>query len=550
MKKREIHRRELELKELKAILVRTREGALSLDDHGKLKAAVDTLVFLTQELEAKGTSIERLRRLLFGPSTEKTSRVFGETAAASDRGASSVEGAAGESDGPIAADKEKKKKRPGHGRNGVAAYRGADKVKVPHESLKHGDRCPACERGKVYTQAEPATLVRVKGMAPLSATVYELDRLRCNACGGVFTAEAPAGVGGPKYDETAAAMIGLLKYGAGVPFYRLEKLEGSLGIPLPAATQWEVVAGAAGPLRPAYEELIRQAAQGEVVYNDDTTMKILEMMPSEPEPGTKERTGIFTSGIVSTTGGQKVALFFTGRKHAGENLEQVLAQRAQELAPPVQMCDALSRNTKGDFETIVANCLAHGRRQFVDVAGNFPDECLHVLETLRDVYRNDAVARERKMSAAERLTFHQQQSAPLMKGLETWLCEQIDEQRVEPNSGLGEAITYMRTHWSRLTLFLHQAGAPLDNNLCERALKKAILHRKNAMFYKTENGARVGDLFMSLIHTAELNHVNPFDYLVTLQRHAHQLAQNPSAWMPWNYRATLAQVTTGPSPPG
>ncbi len=547
MTKRKPRRLEVGRQELESILERTR-GSLSLKDYEKLKSAVDTLAFLTQELEAKGTSIERLRRLLFGSSTEKTSRVLGEAAGATDRGASSTEGAAGEPDEPIAGGKEKKK-RPGHGRNGVAAYRGANKVKVPHESLKPGDRCPACERGKVYTQAEPATLVRVKGMAPLSATVYELDRLRCNACGGVFTAAAPAGVGGPKYDETAAAMIGLLKYGAGVPFYRLEKLEGSLGIPLPAATQWEVVAGAAAPLRPAYEELIRQAAQGEVLHNDDTTMKILEMMPSEPEPGTKERTGIFTSGIVSTTGGQKVALFFTGRKHAGENLEQVLAQRARELAPAIQMCDALSRNTKGDFETIVAHCLAHGRRQFVEVAGNFPEECRYVLETLRDVYRNDAVAREREMSAAERLTFHQQQSGPLMDGLETWLREQIEAHLVEPNSGLGEAITYMRNHWPRLTLFLHQAGAPLDNNICERALKKVILHRKNAMFYKTENGARVGDLFMSLIHTAELSHTNPFDYLVTLQRHARQLAQNPSAWMPWNYQATLAQITTGPSPP-
>ena len=561
-KKREIRRRELELKELEAILVRCK-GALTPDDHQKLKAAVGTLVFLTQELETKGTSIERLRRLLFGPRTEKTSRIVGEAQdvadqdvvdqSAADQSADSLAGAAAEPDGPLAGG-QPKQKRPGHGRNGVAAYRGAQKVPVSHGSLGHGDGCPACALGKVYRQAEPATLVRVMGMAPLSASVYELERFRCNACGGVFTAEAPAGVGGPKYDETAAAMIGLLKYGAGIPFHRLEKLEGSLGIPLPAATQWEVVAGAAGTLGPAHEELIRQAAQGEVVYNDDTTMKILQMMPSEPEPGTKERTGIFTSGIVSTADGQKVALFFTGRRHAGENLEQVLKQRARELAPAIQMCDALSRNTSGEFETIVAHCLAHGRRQFVEVAANFPGECRHVLETLRDVYRNDALARERKLSAAERLAFHQEQSGPLMAGLETWFGEQIEQQRVEPNSGLGAAITYMRKHWPRLTLFLRQAGAPLDNNACERALKKAILHRKNAMFYKTENGARVGDLFMSLIHTAELNHANPFDYLVSLQRHARQMAQDPSAWMPWNYQTALAQIipraTVGPSPPG
>ncbi len=100
----------------------------------------------------------------------------------------------------------------------------------------------------------------------------------------------------------------------------------------------------------------------------------------------------------------------------------------------------------------------------------------------------------------------------------------------------------MQRHWTELTLFLREAGAPLDNNIVERMLKKAILHRKNSLFYKTMNGAAVGDLFMSLIHTCELNRVNPFDYLTELQRHAEQLRANPSAWMPWNYRVTLERL--------
>jgi hypothetical protein len=123
--------------------------------------------------------------------------------------------------------------------------------------------------------------------------------------------------------------------------------------------------------------------------------------------------------------------------------------------------------------------------------------------------------------------------------LHGWLTRQRDEKLTEPNSALGRAIGYMLRHWDRLTLFLHQAGAPLDNNLCERALKKAILHRKNALFYKTRNGARVGDLFMSLIYTCELNQANPFDYLTQLQHHPDELAADPDLWMPWNYRAAL-----------
>jgi transposase len=85
-------------------------------------------------------------------------------------------------------------------------------------------------------------------------------------------------------------------------------------------------------------------------------------------------------------------------------------------------------------------------------------------------------------------------------------------------------------------------GAPLDNNICERALKMAILHRKNSIFYKTLNGARVGDLFMSLIHTCQLNGVNALDYLQTLSKHSAELAAAPEQWLPWNYRDTAAAL--------
>jgi hypothetical protein len=254
-----------------------------------------------------------------------------------------------------------------------------------------------------------------------------------------------------------------------------------------------------------------------------------------------ERTGVFTSGIVSTRPGHRIALFFTGRQHAGENLSEVLERRAAQLAPPIQMCDALSRNLKlpAELGVIVGHCLAHGRRRFVAVAENFPEPCRHVLQQLGAVYANDAQARQRGLSPQQRLRFHQQHSQPVMDELEAWLQAQLAEKRVEPNSGLGTAMTYLLKHWERLTLFLRQAGAPLDNNVCERALKKAILHRKNSLFYKTQNGARVGDLFMSLIHTAELCGANPFDYLTQLQRHAEELAAAPAQWMPWNYRQAV-----------
>jgi transposase len=532
-------------------VLRRAEQSLDEKDAALVRAVFESYAYVTELVEDKNTSIRRLRQLFFGARTEKTEAVVGpkpgrsEVAAPADA-AAGIECSAddGTTDVSDAATASK-----GHGRNGAAAYRGAERVEVAHASLRAGDACPACGEGIVYEKA-PGVLVRITGQPPLAATVYQLQKLRCHLCGQVFTADAPAEAVPRKYDATAGSMIGLLKYGSGLPFNRLEGLQGDLGVPLPASTQWDIVEAVAASLAPAFDELIRQAAQGQVLHNDDTTVKILELMGEGARQEaladatgngseSEERRGLFTSGVVALHDGHRVALFFSGRRHAGENLAQVLAHRAEELPPPIQMCDALSRNLPGELQTILAHCLAHARRRFVDVYDRFPEPCRHLLESLAVVYRNDAVARERRLSPETRLQFHQEASGPTMHDLHDWLTRQLDEKRTEPNSALGGAIGYMLKHWDQLTLFLRQAGAPLDNNLCERALKKAILHRKNALFYKTQNGACVGDLFMSLIYTCQLNQANPFDYLTQLQRHADALAACPQLWMPWNYRDGL-----------
>ena len=200
---------DVNLEELDRVLDGAREAPLSESDHGKLRDALHALAEL----------LVRTRN------TEKTSAVVGkqegsQTGTPPDNSATPPSG---------------------HGRNGAEAFGGARKVAIRHQTLTHGDRCPECGKGNVYGQKEPKVLVRIIGQAPLAATVYSLERLRCGACGQVFTAQEPEGVGTDKYDETAAAMIAQLKYGAGTPFNRLEQLESQLGIPLPAATQWEIV---------------------------------------------------------------------------------------------------------------------------------------------------------------------------------------------------------------------------------------------------------------------------------------------------------------------
>jgi transposase len=376
-------------KDLDALLERTR-GKVSEEDFRLLKALADSLIYFTDVIENDRMTIRELRRLILGKGSERTRKVLLRAG---------IEGKDRESDKTEPPGGEKKK-RPGHGRNGAEAYRGANRVEVSHPTLASGDGCPGCLKGKVYPQ-RPAFLVRVVGRSPIHADVYALAKFRCNLCGEVFTAPAPEGVGEEKYDASAAAMIGLLKYGTGLPFNRLEGLQESLGIPLPASTQWEIVEEASRGLEPVFEELVGQAAQGEILHNDDTSMKVLTLMKENEERAAKgsakesDRTGIFTSGIVSMAEGRRIALFFTGRQHAGENLKDVLAQRNRELKTPIQMCDALSRNLPRELEVVLANCLAHGRRRFVGVVESFPEECRHVLETLRKVYENDATAKVR-----------------------------------------------------------------------------------------------------------------------------------------------------------
>jgi transposase len=346
---------EIEQERLAAILERTR-AVLNDEEHATLTGIVDTVALIQAELQCKDASLERLRRLIFGASTESTRNVLEEKHGAPPE--------AGSTDEPAVP----RPKPPGHGRNAAAAYTGAEQITVAHPALHGGDACPGCTSGKVYPQNEPAKLVRITGMAPLSATVYACDRLRCNLCGEVFTAPAPEGVGNDKYDATAASMVGLLKYGAGLPFNRIEKLQDGMCIPLPAATQWDLVQGAAKTLAPAHEELLNQAAQANVLFNDDTTMKVLQLTRKQraaalADHADGERTGVFTSGIVATQTGRQIALFFTGVRHAGENLAAVLARRNTDLPAPIQMCDGLSRNIPSEFDTILSQCLAHARRR-------------------------------------------------------------------------------------------------------------------------------------------------------------------------------------------
>ena len=554
-------------------MVERAKGLLAKEDHDLLKGLVDTLLTLVGLVRKGRTTIARLRRLVGMVSIEKTTEVLGklsegeasaadgtadpaehneekpaaENNAAAGKQSSTTETAASPKPdtGAQAATKPK-----GHGRLPASDYPDATHITVAHESLSPGDICPACGRGKLYALKEPARFLRIVGQAPLVAVCWDCQRLRCSACGLPHTARAPDEAQGDKHSKTAAAMMVLLRYDAGVPLNRLEQLQHALKTPVPSSTQWDVANTRVSAVEPVYRELIRSAAQSSIVHNDDTYVRVLEFMGKRrakllergalPSP---ERTGLFTTAIVAfDEAGRTIALFFTGRQHAGENLTDLLNHRAQELEPPVLMCDALARNLPKGHQVVESNCASHGRRHFVDEAENFPSECRYLLEMLGRVFKVDELCRTYRLSDEQRLRLHQRESGPVMEELKLWMEAEFEEKRIEPNSGMGNAINYMLKRWNKFTLFLRRPGAPLHNNIVERTLKRAIRHRNNSLFYRSQRGAHVGDIYMSLIYTTELHGGNAFHYLTTLMLHEKAVADSPSDWLPWNYRESLARL--------
>ena len=373
-------------------------------------------------------------------------------------------------------------------------------------------------------------------------------RSPCSLCGMIFTAAPSTGMPTQKYDESLKANLAIAKNYAGMPYYRLEKLQNMVGIPLPHATQWQCVESLADDIYPIYCELERSAAQGDMVCYDDTSVTILSCVAENKANPTRKRKGTFTTGIVARFCNHLIYLFISGRLHAGENITRLFSHRFPGLEKLIKMSDALSSNLSSEFVAIVCLCLAHGRRKFYEIYDYFPGECRIVIDTLALIYHYDGITKKEQMSPEDRLKYHQTHSAPLMTVLHTWMTFKLEKNEVEPNSSLGKALKYMLKHWEGLTRFLHVPGCLLDNTITERALKIPIRSRKNSLFYKTEYSALVGSILTSIIHTCVMAGENPVDYLIVLQKNRIALRKRPQDWLPWTYKETLNQHSPPSSP--
>jgi transposase len=539
----------LSREEGEALIERIERNALSAEDRRVLVKILTFYFWLLFALREAKLSLKRLKALVFGEKPKPPSS-GGTPGGGSPGGSATKTEEAQEVPGSVPAVASTEKPRPpGHGRQGADVYRAVTRVECRHEELAEGERCPACGRGRLY-RLPPGVEMRLDGNALLSAVRYELEKLRCSACGQIFTAAVPAGAGTEKYSARARAVLALARYYLGVPWHRLEGFQALVGVPVPDATQWDQVELVGDSAYPVFRYLEKMAAQGEVIFQDDTPQRVLALIEenqqaaagAKGDPNATARTGMQTTALIVQVGERRICLYYTGRRHAGENLDLLLTKREPQREKPLVMSDALTSNNAEETQLIRCHCLAHGRRKFSELEEDFPAESAVVVEALKAVYDHDEQAREERMSAQERLAYHQTYSAPILTTLKTWLEEQTAQRLVEPNSSVGKAITYMLGHWETLTRFLTEPGAPLDNNVAERALRLCIRQRKNSLFYATEHSAYIASLLTSVIATCLQAGVNALEYLVAVQEHRHEVFADPEAWLPWNYPAALVPV--------
>lgn len=556
---------ELTLEDRTALIERIKNDSLTTNDIEILIGLMDFNLWLQFSLQEKSISISRLQKI-FGSSSEKRKKKNDSSNSAqtksgnesSNDSSSTVTGdqpnaksednhSTNETEPTTGSTANAKKYVPNNGRLGHEQYTGAEVIliKAPY---KPGDPCPEenCD-GKLKV-VNAGHIIKIVGQSFAKALNYEIETLRCNLCEKYFSGQLPGHVCDDKYDSVFKAQLCIYKHYLGVPSYRLEGYQRFVGVPLPDSTQFDKIEDVANAAYPAFTHMEQMAANGRLLHGDDTKVKIKSIMKENKVLEEKSRKGMFTTGVISFNGEHKIHLFYSSRKHCGENMIALLAKRDQNLPEILYMCDALGSNMPPELKAVFINCLVHGRRNFVDIEKYYPNECTVVIDVIAKIYKHDAETLEQNLNDAQRLEYHQIHSAKPMENLHEHIQKQLDEQVVEPNGSLGKAYKYMLKHWHKLTQFLRIPGAPLDNNTLEQALKIPIRVRKNSYFYATEHGAYIGSILQSLICTAIAAKQNPIEYLTALQEYKSAVRLNPGDWMPWNYKETLMGISTKAQP--
>ena len=522
---------EQSIEDIQALMTRMESAiehnlALETEDIRLSLAAMETLIHLLES----GHDVRALRR--------KLAKILGKIP--------STEKKSGKDEPDEESDKNKKKTRPPSSRKNRKQRGGRTPRQTVHhqftESMK-GKPCP-CGYG-TYHKVAPGRLLRITGATPFTSTLHITERVRCSACNEYVTADLPEevlkdGTANQQYGYSARSLMALFKCGLTSPFYGQDKLLSQLGEPIAASTLFDQCQYVAQDCKPIVGCLIKQAAQDNLVGIDDTNNRIVQiepiMKPNRTKEGERLRTGVYTSTLLSVgEGGRRIGLFQTNIGHAGEWADEVLRHREATKPPPLVMSDALPSNLVTVVACIAIYCNAHARRQFFELISVFEEEASWVIEQYEAIWKNDDQIAEENKTPAERLDYHKKHSLPVMEKIKAWAENGLMTGEIEANSALGKAVRYYLNHYDKLIGFCKYENAPLDNNSVEQLIKLIAKIRKNSYFYRTEKGAEVGDILTSVLTTCELNGVNPFEYLCSVQRNAEAVKREPEKWLPWNY---------------
>jgi transposase len=459
----------------------------------------------------------------------------------------------------------------GHGRNGAAAFTSAKEHLHALGLGLLGALCAACGIGRMSPYRDKV-IIRVVGQSIFGAERHRFQQARCRLCGAILRADGSTelvldGIGTSyvTYHWSACAMLIIMHYFAGAPFKRLEALHRGWGIPMPDANQWQLVDHCDDLLAPLYKALERYGIQHATsLLIDDTGSLIIELrrqiqdeiaaLQLLGESPRNVRTGINATGVYLKTDQVTVVLFFTGRHHAGEIIDQLLHHRRSVAKATenklIKVTDAASKNFDHAHSDLLeeAVCNAHALLKFRAIKDAFPGEYGIAGEVYKNVFDNDDAAKARDLDPLARMHFHRSRSLPEMKRLWQMCQQKLDAKLVEPHSPLWEPISFIINQWERLTRFCEVPGVPLDSNLVEQTLIIPVRYLAGSFAYKTQNGADVGDRHMSLVATANANGVEPVAYLTHCLENHRDLAERPEHYLPWVYKQRLEapHVPDGP----
>jgi hypothetical protein len=452
--------------------------------------------------------------------------------------------------------------RDNHGR--VAAKDCENAIQVFHQmnGLNAGDSCPACITGTVYKYAsEP--ILSFQASTPIEVVSEHIEKCRCGSCQQIFSAIDPEilnrnSIG--RFSLEAVATLANMRYLNGMPFYRLEQILSEKEIKVSDSGMWDSVKGGYGRLMPLWNEFKKEVANSDNLASDDGSSRVVSLqmdIKSEQKEAIKNkknpdkvRSGINTTCVIAGTDHGNLILFLTGRHHCGESLGSLLQEHRVTLNSFNFMSDAASTHTQliNDYLEVIktANCLQHARDRFKQENKNFPIEAGIILGYISEVFAIERGVKQANVSNKIRLQVHKSLSLPIMNDLKQYAQSLIDQKIVEPNSNMGKYINYLKNHWSKLTAFTRIEGALIDNNACERAVKIIKRYLKNSLSYQSEEGAKVGDLFMSFGVTCKAFGISPIEYFTECMRFHEKLAENPSRFMPWNFNETIAELRADP----